>query len=190
MGERLAQDVLLTNKWADVSFDVEGNVWYLYVLCLLCWLRNYARHSLKIYACQRFMVDGGWGLSKGVATFSHVGGFFNLVMATTAGVSIIPSFRIWGYVLYVEHISCVITNCGQHQWAIPSPFSIALEALLEENTARKLLSISLDLFFKILLFQVTFLIFFSILVFSPYILLVGLLLQYVALFRSRELVKV
>ena len=92
--------------------------------------------------------------------------------------------------LYVEHISCVITNCGQHQWAIPSLFSIALEALLEENIARKLLLLSLDLFLKILLFQPTFLIFFSIAVFSPYFLLVGLLLQYVALYQSRELVKV
>ena len=102
------------------------------------------------------------------------------------GVWIIPSFRIWGYVLYVEHILCVITNCGQHQWAIPSLFSIALEALLEENITRKLLSLSLDfiepmhhnkpnityllsldLVFQILLFQVTFLIFLSIAVFSP-----------------------
>ena len=39
---------------------------------------------------------------------------------------IIPSFRIWDYVLHVEHISCVITNCGQHQWVIPSPLSIGL----------------------------------------------------------------
>ena len=86
-------------------------------------------------------------------------------MATTMGFWINPSFRIWSYVIYVEHISCVITNCGQHQWAIPSPFSIALEALLEENITRKLLLLSLDLFLKILLLQVTFLIFFSIAVF-------------------------
>ena len=38
--------------------------------------------------------------------------------------------------------------------------------------------------FKILLFQVTFLIFFSTAIFSPYFLQVGLLLQYVALFQS------
>ena len=62
--------------------------------------------------------------------------------------------------------------------------------VLEENITRKLLSLSLDLFFKILLFQVTFLIFFSVAVFSPYFLLVGLLSQYVALFQSMELVKV
>ena len=42
----------------------------------------------------------------------------------------------------------------------------------------------LHLFFKILLFQVTFLIFFSITIFSLYFLQVGLLLHYVALFQS------
>ena len=66
----------------------------------------------------------------------------NLFMATTGDVWIIPCFRIWGYVLYVEHISSVITNCGQHPWAIPFLFSIALEALLEENITRKLLLLS------------------------------------------------
>ena len=126
--------------------------------------------------------------SKVVATFNHVGGSFNLFMATTGDVWIIPSFRIWDYVLHVEQVSCVITNCGQHQWVIPF-LSIALLALLEENAGRKLLSLSLVLFFKILLFQIAFLIFFSITVFSPNFLLVGLLLQSVDLFQSRELVK-
>ena len=114
-------------------------------------------------------MGGGGGFSKLVAAFNHVGKSLNLFMATTGGVWIILSFGIWGYVLYVEQISCVITNCDQHQWAIPSLFSIALEALREENIIRKLLSLSWDLFFKILLFQVTFLIFFSIAIFSPYI---------------------
>ena len=61
-----------------------------------------------------------------VATFIHVGGSFNLFMATTRDVWIITSFRIMGYVLHVEHISCVITNCGQHQWVILSPLSKAV----------------------------------------------------------------
>ena len=81
----------------------------------------------------------GWrSISWVVATFNHVGGSFNLLMAATGDVWIIPSFRIWGYVLHVEHISCVIMNCGQHQWAIPSLFSIALLALLEKNITRKI----------------------------------------------------
>ena len=46
------------------------------------------------------------------------------------------------------------------------------------------LSLSLKLFFNILQFHVTFLIFFFIAIVSPYLLLVGLLLQYVALFQS------
>ena len=129
-------------------------------------------------------VGGGGGFSKVVATFSRVDGSFNLFLATTGDVWIIPSFRIWYYGLHAEHVSCVITNCGQHQWVIPSPLSISLWALLEENTTRKLLSLSLDLFFKILLFQVTFLIFFSIAILSPYFLQVGLLLQCTALFQS------
>ena len=58
---------------------------------------------------------------------------------------------------------------------------------ITQNT--ELLSLTLDLFFKILLFQVAFLKFFSITIFSPYFLLVGLLLQSVTLFQSRQLVK-
>ena len=126
---------------------------------------------------------GFGGFSKVVATFNHVGRSFDLFMATTGDVWIIPSFRIWGYV-HVEHISCVITNCDQHQWVIPSPLSIALELLLEENIARKLLCLFLTLFFKILLFQVAFLIVFSIVILSPNFIRVGLLSQYVALFQS------
>ena len=57
---------------------------------------------------------GVGGFSKVVATFSH----FNLFMATTRDVWIIPSFRIWDYLLHVEHVSCVIMNCGQPQWVI------------------------------------------------------------------------
>ena len=49
-------------------------------------------------------------------------GGFNLLSVTPGDVSIIPSIRIWGYVLHVERVPCVITNCGQHQWVIPSLF--------------------------------------------------------------------
>ena len=103
----------------------------------------------------RHRLGGGGGFPKTVATFSN----FNLFMDTTGGVWVTPSSLIWGYVLHVELISCVITNCGQQQWAIPYPLLIDL-GLLEENVARKLLSLSLDLFFKIFLFHVAFLIFF------------------------------
>ena len=76
-----------------------------------------------------------------------------------------PIFRIWGYVLHVEHISCVITKYGQQERVIPSHFPIALP---EVNTTRKLLSQSFDLF-NILLSLVTFLIIvFSVAMFSPF----------------------
>ena len=51
-------------------------------------------------------------------------------------------------------------NIVVHQWAIPSLFSVALEAFPEENITRKFLSLSLDLSFKISLFQFIFLMFF------------------------------
>ena len=78
--------------------------------------------------------------------------------------------------------------CHHELWptSVSHPFSFLNSSLglAGENITRKLLSLSLDLFFKILLFQVTFLIFFSTAIFSPYFLQVGLLLQYVALFQS------
>ena len=64
-------------------------------------------------------VGGGVRFSKVVATFSHGSGSLCLFMAPTGDVWINPSFRIWGYVLHVEHILCVITNYGQHDGAIP-----------------------------------------------------------------------
>ena len=64
------------------------------------------------------------GFSKVVATFDYLGGSFNLLMATTRDVWIILSFRIWGYVLHVQHVSYFVTNCGKHQWVIISPLSI------------------------------------------------------------------
>ena len=79
--------------------------------------------------------------------------------------------------------------CDQELWPtsashpFPSLF-IALWVLLDENITRKLLSLSLDLFFKVLLFQVTFLAFFSFAIFSPYFLPADLLLPYVALSQS------
>ena len=109
-----------------------------------------------------WMWVGVGDFSKVLATFNHVVGSVNLFMATTGDIWIIPSLRILDYILHVTHITCVITNFDQHQWAIHSPFSIALYALLEENTARKLLSLYLDLVFQTLPFNVTFIILFCI----------------------------
>ena len=73
--------------------------------------------------------------------------------------------------------------------SVSHPFSFLNSSLGiagEKNITRKLLSLSLDLFFKSLQFQVTFLISFYTAIFSPYFLQVGMLLQYVALFQSRN----
>ena len=58
--------------------------------------------------------------------------------------------------------------------------------MLKENITKKKLSQSFDLFFKFFLFEAAFPIFFFIAISSPYFFLVGLLLQYVALFQSEN----
>ena len=65
-------------------------------------------------------------------------GHLIFLSTTTGNVWIIPSFRIWGYVLHVEHTSCVITNCDQHQWVIifctiliSFPYFLLLRLLLQ-----------------------------------------------------------
>ena len=104
-----------------------------------------------------------------------------LIFSSTTINWIIPCFWNSGCILHVEHVSCVVTNFGQHQWVIRSRLSIGFTSCWITG---KLLSLSLDLFFKILLFQVAFLIFFFIAIFSLYFLLVGLWLYFVALFQS------
>ena len=77
-----------------------------------------------------------------------------------------------------------ITNCGQHQWAIPSLFSMAHEAILEKNITRKLLIAV----FRIVLQYLNILGYFPYILFCRYIffllLQVDLLLQNEALFQS------
>ena len=126
------------------------------------------------------------GFFEVVAAFNHVGGSFNRSMATTADVWIIPSFQIWGHMLHVDHISCVITNCGHPFSSLDNSFgrtggnisstsvvSFHVGVVLAPSiSTRKLLN----------LFQVAFLIFLAITTLSPYFLQFGLLLQFLALF--------
>ena len=83
--------------------------------------------------------------------------------------------------------------CHHELWptSVSHPFSLNTSCGFAggKHYQKITIPIPFDLFFKILLFQVTFLIFFSIAIFSLYLLLVALLLQSVALFQSRELVK-
>ena len=150
---RISDAYTSVNKTTVGSFDVSAvrRMAFVSTNADLLWIWPLRTNCFKIclQILQLFMHHMWVGVgvfSKVVATLSHVGGSFNLFMATTGDAWIIPSFRIWDYVLHVEHVSCVITNCGQHQWVIPSPLSIALKVLLEENTTRKLLSLSLHLY--------------------------------------------
>ena len=88
-------------------------------------------------------------------------------MATTGDVWIIPYFRIWGYVLHVEHFMCYHELW---QTSVNDPFSFLNSSLgLAGGKHHQEITIPvLELFFKIWLFQVTFLMLFSIAIFSPY----------------------
>ena len=78
--------------------------------------------------------------------------------------------------------------CHHELWptSVSQPFSFLNSSLglAGGKYYQKITIPVLRLVIQNLLFQVTFLIFFSIAILSPYILLVGLLLQYVALFQS------
>ena len=106
----------------------------------------------------------------------HCGIFVWCILGFVSWVSCI--LNLWRYVYhrsfqlnlfitpFVFISSLIFTKCGQHLWVIISPLSINPQALLEEKITRQLLSLSLDLFFKIFLFQVAFLIFCAIQLFS------------------------
>ena len=62
--------------------------------------------------------------SKVVLTFKYLARSFNLFNYHYTGcVNNHIYFRIWGYVLHVEHVSCAITNCGKHQWVSSLKYS-------------------------------------------------------------------
>ena len=93
------------------NFDLN---WAISGLLTPVWIHRWLRNDAQ---CLKWVGVGG--LSEVVATFNHVGRSFNLFMAT-GDVWIIPSCQIWDYVLHVEHVSCVVINCGKQQWVIPS----------------------------------------------------------------------
>ena len=125
--------------------------------------------------------------SKVVTTFNYVSGFFNIFMATTGDVWITPSFRIWGYVLHVEqHVSSrIVANISE--------WSLLFSQWLFGPCWRKQLPENYYPYFRQVIPNFAFQGFIPCILFYPYIatyyLLVGLLLQYMTLFQSRELVK-
>ena len=130
--------------------------------------------------------------SKVVLTFNYLARSFNLFNYHYAGcVNNHIYFRIWGYVLHVEHVSCAITNCGKHQWVPPSSLSSIVNNSLGLAGGKHYQKINIPVIrfvLKKLICLVAFLIhvFFSIAIYSPYFLLVVLFLQHVALFQSRD----
>ena len=94
-------------------------------------------HSYGVMACATIEqsatkpVVGVGGFSKVVATFNHVGGSFNLFLATTGDVWIIPSFRIciMGCMLSMFHVSSRIVDNISESSLLLSQFSAANLAL-------------------------------------------------------------
>ena len=133
-------------------------------------LRNLVIFMLPFWQPEHFVALCGFLWV--VATFNHVGGSFNLFMATTGDVWISHLFEF-------GIICCTLSTFHVSSWIMAN-----WRKTLPENTIP---------IFRLVLhnFDIPgcFLIFFSIAIFSPYFLLVGLLLQSVALFQSRKLVK-
>ena len=112
-----------------------------------------------------FTVGEGWGVYFSVmTTYNHVGRSFSILglSVTRRDVWIIPYFRILDYVLHVEHVLSVIRIMAN---SIESSLFISRIFCLDgRKHCQKTLSMSLDLSSKVLLFPVTFLIFWAILI--------------------------
>ena len=143
---------------------------------------------ILICAAINLSLGFGWvgvgGFSKVVATFNHVGGSFNLFYGRHRGCVNNPIVSNLGLCAACwAHFTC------HHElWptSVSHSFSF-LNSSLGLAGGKHYQKITIPVFrrfFKFFLFQVTFLIFFCIAIFSHYYLLVGLLLQYVALFQS------
>ena len=113
--------------------------------------------------------------------YIHVG--YGFVSDHISFTFMLDMVYVWHYSICI-HIGYRLCIAMLHMHSYQVGFMTGHTSLLGGNITRKLLSLSLDLFFKILLFRVTFLIFFATAIFSTYSLRVGLLLQYVALFQS------
>ena len=127
--------------------------------------------------------------SKVVATFNHVDGFFNLFMATTGDVWIIPFiFNLGVNVACWAHFMC------HHElWptSVSHPVS-SFNSSLGFAGGKHYQKITIPIFRLVLqnvVIPVCFPYILSLAIFSPHFLLVGLLLQSLASFQSREIVK-
>ena len=145
----------------------------------------------------RHSITGGWWLSESLNYFETTFAF-----SIFSRVLILRWWRWLKTALNVQNKDAWILYSQYHGYWLPVtqglwPISVSHSftclnsslGLAGESITRKLLSLCLDLFFIILFVQVAFLLLFSVAIFFPYFLMVGLLLQYVALYESRESIK-
>ena len=137
-------------KWYELKQCWSHNLTLTFDLPMTIFQLLNLRKGLSVWHEMKGIWIDTWYFDISVTYPQGLGLFSKLVQA---GSVTFLSASNWGYLLHVEHMSCVITNCVRHQWVIPSFFSMSLYALLEwgSNVIRKLWSSSLDLFFKILL---------------------------------------
>ena len=138
-------------------------------------------------------MDGGGGFSDVVATFSQVGRSFNILWPppVVSKQSHLFEFGVlfWMYVEHIPMSSQIVVNISGPSLLF---FSIALDSWgLSGGKHYQKVTIAI---FRFVLQNFTIPGYFPYILFCsclfPYFLMVGLLLQYVALFQSRELVKV
>ena len=145
---------------------------------ILCGSMNGCLFPNNIFKCI-FLNESGWELgaflrwwppsamwSGPFIFYGRHGGCLNDLILSNLGLRA----ACWAY--FMCHHELWPTSMSRPFSSLNSSFGLTEG----ENISRKLLSLSLDLFFKILLFHVAFLIFFSIAIFSPYFFLVGFLL--------------
>ena len=109
-----------------MTWNMVWNIWDMWYEIIWCgiWDMRFL-HTVQ---------GGGGGGVETVVTFNLWAGPSIFSSATTEDVWIIPYLPIWGNMLNVEHVSCVITDCCQHQWVItPYLFMSCWSKTLSEN---------------------------------------------------------
>ena len=132
-----------------VNYDAILHTLYLY---MMRYVSNIAElWTIPVLHGQAWV--GVVGFSKVVAAFNHVGGSFNLFMATTGEIWIIQSFWIGYYVLRVENVSSpIVANISESSFLL-SPYILRLcwRKTLPENYYPYLLTCSSFFFYSRLL---------------------------------------
>ena len=153
----------------------------------ICWLLTHVTQNVNWgqywVLGNGLLPNGGWGLGAFLRWWPPSTLWAGPLIFLWPPPGMSESLRIWGYVLPVEHIWCVFTNCGRHQWTISSLLNSSL-ALVGGKHYQE---ITIPVFWLVLQnFAIPG--YFPYLLFYRYISLnfrqYCLLLQYVALFQS------